>query len=640
MRFSPSFLDEIRNRLPVSAVVGKRVALKKQGREWRGISPFNKEKTPSFYVNDQKGFYHCFSSGKHGDQFSFLMEVEGLSFPEAVERLAGEAGLALPKLDPEDIKREEKVKSLIEIIELATQFFEQQLREPAGIDARTYLVQRELTIETQKEFRIGYAPNSKYALKEFLSGKNISLEDMISAGLLIAGDDISIPYDRFRDRLMFPIQNSRGQVIAFGGRALSKDAQAKYLNSPETPLFHKGAQLYNLHRARASAHTSEKLVLVEGYIDAITLFQAGYSYVVAPLGTAFTEDQLKLLWRLADTPVFCFDGDAAGLRAAERAMDIALPHLSAGKSLSFALLPAGLDPDDFIRQRGNEAFDAVLASAEPLASLLWERETRARDLRTPEQRAALEKRLREILHIIQDAIVRKYYEAEFSAKLKILIAPRNSSQHTQAPRLRPQSFQNNRNLLEPSAALKRSRIGQGSAANWPLAEALILAAAYYYPLLIEMHAEDFAALELSDPELSRLRDVLLQAPSEREIKGEGDLNGVLEALGLEGSINRLLGQISQFSSRFLAQNREFHEIQADFIRMVTLHRRNSTLNKELAQAQAAIANEMTEESFAKFQVLQQGLFALQAEMASSTKGDEDETFSLALAGNNALTVHK
>jgi DNA primase len=640
MRFSPSFLDEIRNRLPVSAVVGKRVALKKQGREWRGLSPFNKEKTPSFYVNDQKGFYHCFSSGKHGDQFSFLMEVEGLSFPEAVERLAGEAGLALPKLDPEDIKREEKVKSLIEIIELATQFFEQQLREPAGIDARTYLVQRELTIETQKEFRIGYAPNSKYALKEFLSGKNISLEDMISAGLLIAGDDISIPYDRFRDRLMFPIQNSRGQVIAFGGRALSKDAQAKYLNSPETPLFHKGAQLYNLHRARASAHTSEKLVLVEGYIDAITLFQAGYSYVVAPLGTAFTEDQLKLLWRLADTPVFCFDGDAAGLRAAERAMDIALPHLSAGKSLSFALLPAGLDPDDFIRQRGNEAFDAVLASAEPLASLLWERETRARDLRTPEQRAALEKRLREILHIIQDAIVRKYYEAEFSAKLKILIAPRNSSQHTQAPRLRPQSFQNNRNLLEPSAALKRSRIGQGSAANWPLAEALILAAAYYYPLLIEMHAEDFAALELSDPELSRLRDVLLQAPSEREIKGEGDLNGVLEALGLEGSINRLLGQISQFSSRFLAQNREFHEIQADFIRMVTLHRRNSTLNKELAQAQAAIANEMTEESFAKFQVLQQGLFALQAEMASSTKGDEDETFSLALAGNNALTVHK
>jgi DNA primase len=625
MRFSPSFLDEIRNRLPVSAVVGKRVALKKQGREWRGLSPFNKEKTPSFYVNDQKGFYHCFSSGKHGDQFGFLMETEGLSFPEAVERLAHDAGVPLPKPDPEAIKREEKAKSLIEITELAAQFFESQVHQQAGTDARAYLVSRELTRETQKEFRIGYAPNSKHALKEFLSSKNVAVEDMLAAGLLIGGDDIPIPYDRFRDRVIFPIQNSRGQVIAFGGRALAKDAQAKYLNSPETPLFHKGAQLYNMNRARTAAHTSDKLIVVEGYIDAITLAQAGYAHVVAPLGTAFTEDQLKLLWRLADTPTFCFDGDTAGIRAAERAMDVALPHLAAGKSLSFALLPAGLDPDDFIRSRGNEAFESVLGSAEPLSSLLWERETRDKDLRTPEQRAALEKRLREILHMIQDATVRKYYEAEFREKLGTLMAPQNPRPRANTLYLRQNNFKENRNLA-PSAALRRSNLVRGAAQNWPLAEALILGTAFHRPQLIEIHAEDFAALELSDPELIRLRDSLLQAASGHE-EGEIDLKAALIAAGLEGSLNRLLTQVSKASTRFFAPEREFHEVQADFIRMLALHRRNSTLNKELAQAQAVIADNMTEENFAKFQAVQNELFALQSEMAHSADTAETDAAS-------------
>jgi DNA primase len=616
MRFSPSFLDEIRNRLPVSAVVGKRVILKKQGREWRGLSPFNKEKTPSFYVNDQKGFYHCFSSGKHGDQFTFLMEMEGLSFPEAVERLAHEAGVPLPKPDPEAIRREEKAKSLIDIVELAAKFFESQLQSPAGTDARAYLVARELIRETQKEFRLGYAPDSKHALKEHLAGKGVTTDDMIAAGLLIAGDDIPIPYDRFRDRVMFPIQNARGQVIAFGGRALAKDAQAKYLNSPETPLFHKGAQLYNLHRARVSAHTSEKLIVVEGYIDAITLVQAGYAHTVAPLGTAFTEDQLKLLWRLADVPTFCFDGDAAGLRAAERVMDVALPHLAAGKSLSFALLPAGLDPDDFIRARGNEAFESVLASAEPLAALLWERETREKDLRTPEQRAALEKRLREILRMITDATVRKYYEAEFREKLATLMAPQ-TPQRTDMSRLRQNNFRGKSNLA-PSASLRRSGLVRGAASGWPLSEALILAAAYHQPDLVEIHAEDFAALELSDPELSRLRDTLLQARGE----GEAEPKAMLEAAGLSGALARLLAQISKTSDKFFTQGRPFGDISADFARILTLHRRNSTLNKELAQAQAAVAADMTEENFAKLQAVKQDLFALQSEMAHSADAEE------------------
>lgn len=606
MRFSPALLDEIRNRLPVSAVVGRRVSLKKQGREWRGLSPFNKEKTPSFYVNDQKGFYHCFSSGKHGDQFTFLMEVEGLSFPEAVERLAGEAGVTLPKPDPEAYKREERAKGLSEINELAAQFFEQQLQGAAGTDARAYLVQRELTRETQKEFRIGYAPNSKHALKEFLSSKGVAVEDMITAGLLIGGDDISIPYDRFRDRVMFPIQNSRGSVIAFGGRAMAKDAQAKYLNSPETPLFHKGAQLYNIQRARPAAHTKDRLILVEGYMDVISLHQAGFPEAVAPLGTAFTEDQLKLLWRLVDVPVFCFDGDKAGVRAAERAMDVALPHVSAGKSLSFALLTAGLDPDDFVRQRGTEAFEGVLNAAEPLVSLLWERETRGHDLRTPEARAALEARLRVLLRAIQDPTVRKYYGAEFKQKLDQMMGA--TKQRANVPRT--SNWQKNAPLnTAPSSALLRSRLGgRGTGSTWPLAEATILALAYQHSQLIADHVEDFAALELADSELIRLRDTLLEATA----GGEADRQVLAEA-GLSGLLERLLGTVHKSSPRFSDPKRDFYEIEADFMRMLGLHRRKSTLNKELEQAKAAFARDPSESNNASLLAIRQEMLALSAE---------------------------
>lgn len=626
MRFSPSFLDEIRNRLPVSVVVGKRVSLKKQGREWRGLSPFNKEKTPSFYVNDQKGFYHCFSSGKHGDQFTFLMDVEGLSFPEAMERLAGEAGVPLPKPDPEAVKREERAKSLAEICELAAQFFEQQLQQQAGTDARAYIVQRELARETQKEFRIGYAPNSKHALKEFLSGKGVAVEDMITAGLLIGGDDIPIPYDRFRDRVMFPIQNSRGQVIAFGGRALAKDAQAKYLNSPETPLFHKGAQLYNMHRARPAAHTKEQIILVEGYTDVISLAQAGYPQTVAPLGTAFTEDQLRLVWRLDDTPVFCFDGDDAGLRAADRAIDVALPHLAAGKSLKFALLPPGLDPDDFIRQRGTEAFESVLGSAEPLVNLLWDRETRGKNLTTPETRAALESRLREVLRSIQDPTVRKYYGVEFKQRLDALMAPQAERASQKPASFQGGKFSNSSAFpkrvgpTKPVISLRQSRLGQSApldrsaksgstAINWSMEEALILSIAYHHPQLIEIYAEEFAALDLTDPELIRLRDALLEASA-----GGYAGAGVEKALdGLEDMLSRLLGDISHASPRFFDPKRDFSDIESDFTRMLGLHRRNSTLNKELAQAQADFAFDPSESNDARLRAIRQEMLELTVE---------------------------
>src|SRR6187399_867528 len=315
MRFTPQFLDELRARLPVSEVVGRRVKLKKAGREWKGLSPFQQEKSPSFTVNDQKGFYHDFSSGKHGDIISFLIETEGLGFTEAVERLASMAGLALPAATPDAARHEQRRKTLHDVMELAAKFFADTLASRNGAKARGYLGDRGITPATQLQFRLGYAPPDRFALKEHLGAQGISTEDMVEAGLLVSGEDIPVPYDRFRDRVMFPITDLRGRTIAFGGRALEKDVPAKYLNSPETPLFHKGANLYNGAAARQAAHNGAQIVVVEGYVDVIAMVTAGFGGAVAPLGTALTENQLALIWKMADEPILCFDGDRAGQKA-------------------------------------------------------------------------------------------------------------------------------------------------------------------------------------------------------------------------------------------------------------------------------------------------------------------------------------
>src|SRR4051795_8381513 len=309
MRFTPEFLDELRARLPVSEVVGRRVKLKKAGREFKGLSPFQQEKTPSFTVNDQKQFYHDFSTGKHGNIFDFVMETEGVSFPEAVERLGSMAGLPLPAATPDAARHEQRRKTLYDVMELAAKFFADTLAARGGAKARGYLGDRAISPAVQLQFRIGYAPNERFALKEHLGGAGVPVEDMIEAGLLYHGDDIPVPYDRFRDRVMFPIADLRGRVIAFGGRALEKDVSAKYLNSPETPLFHKGANLYNFAAARLAAHKGASVTAVEGYVDVIAMVSAGFEATVAPLGTALTADQLVLLWRMAEEPMLCFDGD-------------------------------------------------------------------------------------------------------------------------------------------------------------------------------------------------------------------------------------------------------------------------------------------------------------------------------------------
>ena len=356
MRYPPNFLDEIRARLSVSQVVGRKVALKRAGREFKGLSPFKMEKTPSFTVNDQKGFYHCFATGEHGDIFGFVMKTDGLSFPEAVERLAEEAGVPMPKLGPRDEAREDERERLYRIVEMSAAFFEQALMSGPGAEARRYLEKRGLGRETIASFRLGYAPNDRAALRTHLAAAGFKAEEMIASGMLIGGDDIPVAYDRFRHRVTFPITDLRGRVIAFGGRALDANAPAKYLNSPDTPLFHKGQILFNAHRARGPAHDKDRVVAVEGYMDVIALTEAGFAETVAPLGTALTEEQVKLLWRMSEEPILCFDGDAAGRKAAFRAVETALPLLKPGFSVRFAFLPGGLDPDDLVRQKGPQAF--------------------------------------------------------------------------------------------------------------------------------------------------------------------------------------------------------------------------------------------------------------------------------------------
>jgi DNA primase len=409
MRFPPSFLDELKARLQVSDVVGRRVKLKKAGREWKGLSPFQQEKSPSFTVNDQKQFYHDFSTGKHGNIFDFVMETEGVSFPEAVERLASLAGLPLPRTSREEEQREERAKSLFDVMELATKYFEQNLASNIGAQARGYLSDRGIVASTSLEFRLGYATPNRFGLKEYLGSKGVSVSDMIETGLLIAGDDIPVPYDRFRDRVIIPIHDQRGRVIAFGGRTLKSDVQPKYLNSPETTLFHKGSVVFNFHRAREPAHKAGSVVAVEGYMDAIAIYQAGIKSVVATMGTAFTEDQIATLWRLSSEPLICFDSDRAGVAAAHRSIDRIMPLLTVGRSFRFVFMREEKDPDDLIREKGVEAFKDILAGSLPMWDVLWEREIADTDVRTPDKQAALEQKLYGLINTIKDPIVHKAY---------------------------------------------------------------------------------------------------------------------------------------------------------------------------------------------------------------------------------------
>src|SRR5690606_12915934 len=375
---TPQWLDELRSRITLSSVIMRTTRLTKAGREWKACCPFHDEKTPSFTVNDEKGFYHCFGCGAHGDAIRWMTDQRGLPFMDAVKELAAEAGIEVPRPDPREAQKAEQRAGLHDVVQAAQDWFVQNLRGADGAVAREYLTGRGFGQETEKEFGFGLAPESRQAMKAGLAQFDDAM--LVETGLRIQVEGKE-SYDRFRGRLMLPIHDMRGRVIAFGGRILAKDTDApKYLNSPETPLFDKGRTLYNIHRAGPASRKTRRLVVVEGYMDVVALAAAGIADAVAPLGTALTEDQIRLLWRLVDVPVLCFDGDAAGQRAAMRAISRALPMLAPGKSLSFVTLPTGLDPDDLIRQRGRQVMEQMLTEQQSLVDALWQFELAAAPL--------------------------------------------------------------------------------------------------------------------------------------------------------------------------------------------------------------------------------------------------------------------
>lgn len=638
MRFTPQFLDELRARLSVSEVVGKRVKLKKAGREWKGLSPFQQEKTPSFYVNDQKGFYHDFSSGKHGDIITFVMETDGLPFAEAVERLASMAGLPLPAVTPDAARHEQRRRTLHDVMELAAKFFSETLASRVGAKARGYLADRAISPATQLQFRLGYAPPppERFALKEHLGKLGVSVEDMIETGLLVAGNDIPVPYDRFRDRVMFPITDLRGRVIAFGGRALEKDVPAKYLNSPETPLFHKGDNLYNHQTARKATHDGSALVVVEGYVDVIAMVTAGFPGAVAPLGTALTESQLALLWKMADEPILCFDGDRAGQKAAYRAADLALPFLAPGKSLRFALLPEGQDPDDLARSGGRGAIEEVIAAARPLADMLWSRELEGGNFATPERRAALEARIKELSSGIRDEVVRRYYRDDFVERLQRTFAPeggrggfagrgnfRGQSGRPFQPRggaganrFGGQGFGGGRRgapgpIVLPSGPyqaaspqLAASPIMRGQRSAISRREALILQSLINHPWLLHDHLEEVAALELAHPEAHKLRAAIIAAfandhhhspdPGEQAEKMRGDI----EKSEFSKILQRVEGGITTAAVWGAREGAAREDVLATWHQLVALHRQYHSLLRELKDAELALGEDPSEANLA------------------------------------------
>ncbi|MGY3440237.1 DNA primase [Bradyrhizobium sp. USDA 4473] len=641
MRFTPEFLDELRARLPVSEVVGRRVKLKKAGREWKGLSPFQQEKTPSFFVNDQKQAWFDFSSGLNGNIFDFLMKTEGVTFPEAVERLAAMAGVPLPAVTPDAARHEQHRRTLYDVMELATKFFADTLASRHGAKARGYLADRSISPATQLQFRMGYAPPDRFALKEHLGAQGISTEDMVEAGLLVSGEDKPVPFDRFRDRVMFPITDGRGRVIAFGGRALEKDVPAKYLNSPETTLFHKGDNLYNLFTARQAAHDGAQLIVVEGYVDVIAMVTSGFPGAVAPLGTALTENQLALLWKMVDEPILCFDGDRAGQKAAYRAADLALPQLKPGKSLRIALLPEGQDPDDLARSGGRAAIEEVISVARPLADLIWSREIEGGNFDTPERRAALEARIGELTNGIRDEVVRRYYRQDLQERLQRSFAPEGGrggygrggygrgnfgggrggeSPRAFAPRGPAQGGRFAPKGAAPalsrgpyqaaSPQLANSPIMRGQRSAISRREALILQSLINHPWLLHDHLEEVAALELAHPEAHKLRAAIIAAfahdhhhSPDAEEQAE-KMRADLEAGGLSQILQRVERAITTQAVWGAQIGAAREDVLSTWRQLVALHQKTHALLRERKDAEAALAEDSSEANLAWLQDIQ------------------------------------
>ena len=485
MAVPPEFIEDLRQRVPLSDVVGRRVKLIRKGRRHSGLCPFHAEKTPSFSVVDDDGFYHCFGCGVHGDAISFLREMDGLEFMEAVERLAEMAGLAVPRTVPQDPAASRQRKAALDILEETTLFFEAALRRDDGRDATRYLKQRGLDSAIVKTYRIGYSP--RMGLRAALKDKGFSDEDMLAAGVIRKSDRDGSLYDYFRDRVMFPIENRQGKVIAFGARALG-DAQPKYLNSGEGPTFSKKAVLYGWVQAREGLRRNLPLVIAEGYMDVIAIHHSGAAAAVAPLGTALTPEQIALLWKLHDEPVLCFDGDAAGQRAQTRALERILPLLEPGRSARLAVLPEGKDPDDLIAASGPEGFRKVIGTARSLIDSLWEQVQAEFDIRQPEARAQFWQAVRGHVRSIGNNQVRSAYGDEIESRIA---AMRNQI----------------RGISSMVAPRRASRPQTGLINRHRAVVALLLA----HPSLVSANFEALSMLDSGDQSLESLKKALIDA---------------------------------------------------------------------------------------------------------------------------------
>jgi len=504
MKFSIETLNEIKDKISVSQVVEKTVQLKKRGKEFVGLSPFTKERTPSFTVNDEKQFYHCFSTNKHGDIFTFLVEVGGLSFPEAVEKLADEAGVQLRTFSPAEEEKFNKSKKLYEALEISKSFFSSQIFDNDNSLALKYLKNRGLSNDIINSYEIGYAPKGN-KLEKFLISKGVSHEIMTLAGMTIKDENKKDNfYDRFRNRIIFPIRDIRNRVVGFGGRVINAEDQPKYLNSPETPVFHKGGLLYNFSKIRPNIKNNDNLIVVEGYMDVVSLASKGLHNSVAPLGTALTETQLNLLWKETDSPIICFDGDKAGKQASFRASEIALKLLKPNKTLRFINLPDNLDPDDYIKNNGLENFNKYIKNASPLTVIIWDSCLQESNIETPEGKAGFETLLRRKLNLISDKSIKKHYGLLFKEMLDKFFYSKIFDKKISKFDYNEKGSRKFNNPLK----IKNSILGSGGQLPSDL-EALVISGILIFPGLIKKHFEILESFQIENLRLRDIRDNLL-----------------------------------------------------------------------------------------------------------------------------------
>lgn len=595
--FPPQFLDEIRTRISVSSVVQRRVKLIRRGREYVGLSPFSNEKSPSFTVSDEKGFYHCFSTQEHGDIFTFLMKTQNLTFPEAVERLAEEAGMEMPRQSREEVEQAQRGTELRDVVEATCGVFENLLHTPEGMRALTYLKGRALSDATIRRFRLGYAPGGNI-LKSKLTARGMQEAAMLETRVVSPGKDGRESFDFFRDRVIFPICDARGRPVAFGGRIMG-EGEPKYLNSPDTPLFHKGQMLYGLHLARDAAADKREIIVCEGYMDVIAMAQAGFTNSVAPLGTALTELQLELLWRMAPEPILCFDGDKAGRAAALRAAERALPMLKPGFSLRFALMPPGKkDPDDVCRTEGPEAMAAILAAAIPLSDVVWRQVVSEHTIDTPERRAALEKAANAKAHQIADGTVQTQYARLFRERLFELFRPSKTFTGKKG------GFPLKNRPTPPMVTTAANRpMAPDSQSTRKLRERILMVTLLNHPELWEHVEERLGSTAFLDARLDSLRQTAVIHIAQNTDLDFAGLQAHLADRGFGEELASLLDSGIYVHAGFARPSAPVDQALAGWDHTLTLCQR-AELETDLKRAEQELAENPSEQAFATFKALQ------------------------------------